>query len=75
MQMHLRPLILSLILISCSVVTSAVASQGQHKKADTDAKNVANVANAGPVVEDWDPKIGSINSVIDLMRCQSSFAS
>lgn len=49
--------LLLLVLISCFVVSSAVGVQ-QPKKADA--------TSLGPVVEEWNPKIGSINSVIEL---------
>jgi len=49
-QMHVRVFIISLLLIPCSFVIGAVVVQGQ----------------AGPVVEELNPKTASINSIIKL---------
>ena len=48
--MHFRVFIISLLLVPCSFVASAVAVQGQ----------------AGPVVEELNPKTASIDSIIEL---------
>jgi hypothetical protein len=75
--MHSRVFIFLLVLIPCSIVTSATGVQDQVKKADVTKKEVSetetprdvdakNVGNEGPIVEGWYPKTGSINSIIEL---------
>ena len=41
-------------------------TQGQDRPATTESLKKINSANAGPVVEAWEPKSGSINSLIEL---------
>lgn len=63
--MRFRVLIILLVLIPCSIVTSAVGVRGQAKRGVEIPKDI-DPKNAGPVVEDWNPKTGSINSIIEL---------
>ena len=58
--MHFGVFIISLILLPCCVVTSASWVQDQDQRAD------AARSNAGPVVEDFEPKTAAINSVVEL---------
>ena len=58
--MHSRVFIISLVLIPCFVVTSAGQVQEPAKRPE------ASKSNAGPVVEEWSPKTGSIDSIIEL---------
>jgi hypothetical protein len=68
--MHFRVFIISLLLLPCSIVTSAVRVQGQVKtdasKQEASEIPIPKNINTGPLVEGWEPKTGSINSIIEL---------
>ena len=63
--MYFRVFIISLVLIPCSIAATAVRVQGQAKRTVEISKDI-DPKNAGPVVEEWNPKTGSINSIIEL---------
>jgi hypothetical protein len=78
--MHFRSFIILLVLIPCSALVSPVCIYGQTKEAearkkdvselevtkDNDSKILGNARSMGPVVKEWAPKTGSINSIIEL---------